>query len=107
MQRKNKQNAKTKYNLNELEKEAAGICQDFTVFCDYVMENKVKLAKKTGNIGKKDCFALNSLLHVRQNYENPTYFQSQYPIINFFYYIAAKYKILEKSSSGTETAGGK
>ena len=53
MLRKDKQNAKSKYNLNELEKEAAVICQDFTVFCDYVMENKVKLAKKPEILGKR------------------------------------------------------
>ncbi len=61
------------YSLKELEKEAAVICRDFAVFCDYIMENKVKLAKKKGNIGKKDCFALNALFHVKEEYENPTY----------------------------------
>lgn len=62
MKRKSKQNRKLKYDLKVLEKEAAAICQDFTTFCGYITENKVKVAMKTGHIGKKDCFALNKLL---------------------------------------------
>lgn len=100
MQRKYGKKSERNYNLKELEKEAGVVCRDFVVFCDYIITNKVKLAKKTGNIGKKDCFALNTLLHVKEKYENPTYFQSQYPIINFFYYVAVKYKILEINSAG-------
>lgn len=107
MQRKYGKNSELDYNLKELEKEAAVVCRDFMTFCDYIVTNKVKLAKKTGNIGKKDCFALNALLHVKEKYENPTYFQSQYPIINFFYYIAVKYKILERNSAGTGLQEGR
>ncbi len=36
---------KNKYDLGELEKEAA-VCQDFAVFCGYIVENKVKTSKK-------------------------------------------------------------
>ena len=74
MKRKYEKKHEINYNLKELEKEAAVVCQDFMVFCDHVVKNKVKLTKKTGNIGKKDCFALNALLHVREKYENPAYF---------------------------------
>lgn len=96
-----------KYVLEDMEKEAAVICGDFTVFCDYITENNVKLAKKTGNIGKKDCFTLNTFFHVRKEYEKPTYFQNQYPIIDFFYYTAVKYKILEMNSAGAELQKGR
>ena len=66
MQRKYEKKNKLNYNLKELEKEAVIVCRDFLAFCDYILTNKVKLAKKTGNIGKKDCFALNGLMHVRE-----------------------------------------
>lgn len=107
MKRKSEQNSRLQFDLEGLEKAAEEVCQDFKIFCDYLLENKVKLAKKTGHIGKKDCFALNALLQVRENYEKPNYFQNQYPVINFFYYIAIKYKILKVSSSGTALQCGK
>lgn len=46
-------------------------------------------------------------MHVKEKYENPTYFQSQYPIINFFYYVAVKYKILEINSAATGLQEGR
>lgn len=96
-----------KYNLEDMEKEAAVICGDFRVFCEYITKNKVKLAKKTGNIGKKDCFTLNTFFHVRKEFEKPTYFQNQYPTIDYFYYTAVKYKILEVNSPGTGLQKGR
>lgn len=71
------------------------ICQDFSVFCNYLLEKKVKITKTTGHIGKKDCFELNKLFHVNESYEKATRFQNQYPVIHFFYYAALKYRILE------------
>lgn len=107
MQKRRNQSKKVKFNIAELEKEAAVLCQDFASFCVYVLENKVKLAKNTGNIGKKDCFALNSLFHVKEEYEKPTRLQSQYPVISFFYYVAVKYHILQINSAGTAFQKGK
>ena len=95
MKRESRQSGRQKENLNTLEKETADIRKDFNAFCSYVIENQVKLSKKTGNMGKKDCFALNALFHVRENYEKPVHTQDQYPIIGLFYYIAVKYRILE------------
>ena len=92
---------KRNYDLNELEKEAAVICRDFALFCDYIIKNKVKVAKRTGNIGKQNCFELNMLFHVKEEVEKPSYLQNRYPIINFFYFIAVRYKILEINSAGT------
>lgn len=100
MKRESRQSGIQKENLNTLEKETADIRKDFNTFCSYVIENQVKLSKKTGNIGKKDCFALNALFHVRENYEKPVYTQDQYPVISLFYYVAVKYKILEGDSKG-------
>ena len=107
MQKRRNQSRNMKFNIAELEKEAAVICQDFAVFCVYVLENQVKLAKNTGNIGKKDCFALNALFHVKEEYERPTRLQSQYPVVSFFYYIAVKYGILQINSAGTALQKGK
>ena len=107
MKKVSRRRGKLKGNLKELEREAAVICQEFAVFCTYVTENHVKLSKKTGNIGKKDCFALNGLFHAREEYEKPVYIQNKYPVICFFYYAAVRYKILEFNPSGSELQQGR
>lgn len=107
MKKVNRRSGKPKGNLEELEKEAAVICQDFAAFCGYVMENHVKLSKRTGNIGKKDCFALNELFHAHEEYEKPVYLQNKYPVICFFYYAAVRYKILEFNPTGSELQQGR
>lgn len=94
-------------NMQELEKDTLQVCQDFTAFCDYLTDNKVKLAKQTGNIGKKDCFALNALFYVREDYERPSNTQNKYPVINFFYYIAVRYRILEINFPGMTMEQGR
>ena len=71
------------------------VCRDFSIFCDYVLENRIKLSKTTGYISKKDCFELNKLISVKESYEKATRTQNQYPVIHFFYYVALKYRILE------------
>ena len=107
MKRENKQNRKISYNLRELETAATVICQDFAAFCDYITEKQVKLSPRTGNIGKKDCFAINMLLHVREKYEKPVYLQSKYPIISLFYYTAVTCKILETNGAGNKLQQGR
>ena len=71
------------------------VCRDFSIFCDYVLENRIKLSKTTGYISKIDCFELNKLISVKESYEKATRTQNQYPVIHFFYYVALKYRILE------------
>lgn len=102
-----KQIQKNKYALEELEKETPAVCKDLAVFCDYIVANKVKTSKKTGNIGKKDCFAINALMHVSEKYEKPSYFQGRYPVINLCFYFSVKYKILEVSPDGTALQRGR
>lgn len=94
-------------NMEVLAQETDVICQNFTAFCTYVLDNHVKLAKNTSNIGKKDCFALNALFHVKEEYEKPTRLQSDYPVICFFYYVAVKYGILRINHAGTTFQEGK
>lgn len=81
--------------------QAEEVCREFTVFCDYALQDKVKLSKRTGYLGKQDCFELNSLLKVQENYEKPTRIQENYPIIHYFYYVAVRYQILEMNEKGT------
>ena len=82
------------------EKEAEKVCHDFDVFCEYMLEKKAKLSKTSGNIGKKDCFELNSQLTVKEDFGRPTRFQKNYPVINFFYYVAVSHGILEPDQTG-------
>lgn len=86
--------------IADWEKEAGQVCRDFDIFCDYLLNHKAKISKSTGDISKKDCFELNSLLSVKEEFERPTYFQKRYPVINYFYYAAVSYKILEPDLAG-------
>lgn len=90
----------------KIERQAEMVCREFEIFCDYVLQDTVKPAKRTENIGRKDCFELNSCLRVQENYEKPTRVQADYPIINFFYYSARRYRILEMNDRGTKFQKG-
>ena len=70
-------------------------CRDFEIFCNFLLSGSAKLAKKTGNIGRKDCFALNQMLMVQEDFEKPGRDQDRYTILNYFYYAAFRYRILE------------
>ena len=107
MKKENRRSGKQNGDWEQLEKEAAVICQDFGAFCGYIAQNKVKLAPRTRNIGKKDCFAINMLLHGREEFEEPVHPQGKYPLIRFFYYVAIKYKILETNGAGNRLEPGR
>nr|WP_300839038.1 hypothetical protein [uncultured Acetatifactor sp.] len=98
---------KTNVDLQNLKEDAAVICQGFAAFCSYIIQNQVKLSSKTGNIGKKDCFAINMLLDGREEYEKPVHPQGKYPLIKLFYYVAIKYKILETNGAGSRLEQGR
>lgn len=84
----------------------AKTCGDFDIFCVYLLKDHVKLSKKTRNIGRKDCFTLNGMLQVREDFEKPGRDQDRYYIINYFYYAAFKYRILEIDEKGTGAEEG-
>lgn len=44
------------------QKAAEKLGKEYQLFLDYFELNEVQLSKRTGHIGKKDCFALNGLL---------------------------------------------
>jgi hypothetical protein len=79
-------------NIKEinLQEETAVIRSDFMTFCDYISEHSVEISKRTGNIGRKDRTALGELLDKPQDADR---------IINFFYYVALKHGIIEKTYS--------
>ena len=88
------------------EREAAEVSREFDLFCGFLLQEKVKLSKNTGYIGKKDCFALNGLLRAKENYEKPTRFQTFYPVIHFWHYVALRFRILEEDEKGTGVQKG-
>ena len=81
-------------------------CRDFDIFCDFLLSGSVKLSKKTGNIGRKDCFALNQMLMVQEDFEKPGRDQDRHTILNYFYYAAFRYRILEMNEKGDAAQEG-
>lgn len=90
-----------------MKKDMMIICRDFEMFCEYLLEEKVKLSKTSEYINKKACFEINSRMYRKETFERPTLVQKRYPIIHFFYYVALKYQILEINVQGTEMEKGR
>ena len=63
---------------------------DFELFCQYLQENRTKLTKVREELGKKDCFAINTLLSRPRELDGPKYLQPSYPTINLFFHIIMK-----------------
>lgn len=70
------------------EKDVRPIIDDFEVFCQFVEDRKPKPGKATGELGKKDCFALDALLSRPRAKDGPKYFQSAYPTIDLLFNLA-------------------
>ncbi len=64
------------------------IVDEFERFIKFVEEHKPKLSSKRLHLGKKDAFALNSLLHNKRAVRGPHYIQEQYPMIDLLYSLA-------------------
>ena len=64
------------------------IVDEFERFIKFVEEQKPKLSSKKLNLGKKDAFALNSLLQNKRAVKGPHYTQEQYPMIDLLYSLA-------------------
>ena len=70
--------------------------QEYKIFLDYLDSNEVKVSKRTGNIGKKDCLALNRLFHiVQEKYQSDGRTQDYYTVIDFFYFFSVRTGILQ------------
>lgn len=70
--------------------------KEYQLFLDYFELNEVQLSKRTGHIGKKDCFALNGLLDiVQEKYLTYGRTQDYYTVIDFFYFFSMRASILK------------
>lgn len=72
---------------------------EYQCFLDYLEINEVQLSKRTGHIGKKDCFALNRQFDiVREKYQSCGRTQEYYTVIDFFYFFSVRTGILQIGS---------
>lgn len=72
---------------------AKNLVREYQCFIDYLESNKVQLSKRTGHIGKKDCFAINRLFNiVCEKYQSYKMTQDYYTVIDFFLFFLSTYK---------------
>ncbi len=69
------------------EKDIRPTIDNFELFCRYIEEKKPKLTRARGELGKKNCFAINALLSKPRELDGPKYLQPSYPTINLFFHI--------------------
>ncbi|ONI44434.1 hypothetical protein AN641_07190 [Candidatus Epulonipiscioides gigas] len=93
-------NVKKIRNLEEiimrklLELEIHDVIEQIELVINYINDNNSVLTV-AGNLGQKDCFALNSLLKDRIEVDKPTKNMEQYPFIEFAYKIISEMKIYD------------
>lgn len=63
---------------------------DFNLFCNFINENKPVLSKRKAQLGKKDLFEINALLHFRKDVAAPNYQQESYPVINLLFHLVTQ-----------------
>src|SRR5665811_2172947 len=66
---------------------------DFQKFCRYIEENNPVLTKTKIQLGKKDLFEINALLHFRKDVAAPNYQQESYPFIDLMFHLAVLGKL--------------
>lgn len=66
---------------------------DFQKFCRYIEENNPVLTKTKIQLGKKDLFEINALLHFRKDVAAPNYQQESYPFIDLMFHLATGGKL--------------
>ena len=66
---------------------------DFQKFCRYIEENKPVLTKTKIQLGKKDLFEINALLHFSKDVAAANYQQESYPFINLMFHLATGGKL--------------
>lgn len=70
--------------------------REYRCFLDYIELNEVQVSKRTGNIGKKNCFALNRMFDiVQERYQSYGRTQDYYTVIDFFYFFSIRGSILQ------------
>ena len=92
------------------QKAAEKLEKEYQLFLDYLELNEVQLSKRTGHIGKKDCFALNGLFDiVQEKYLTYGRTQDYYTVIDFFYFFSIRagiLKIVSKKGKGMTVQKG-
>jgi len=66
---------------------------DFQKFCRYIEENNPVLTKQKIQLGKKDLFEINALLHFRKDVAAPNYQQESYPFLDLMFHLATRGKL--------------
>ena len=69
---------------------------DFHKFCRYIEENKPVLTKAKTQLGKKDLFEINTLLHFRKEVAVPNYQQESYLVIDLMFQLSTGGKLFRK-----------
>jgi hypothetical protein len=70
---------------------------DFYKFCRYIEENKPVLMKAKTQLGKKDLFEINALLHFRKEVAAPNYQQESYLVIDLMFQLCTGGKLFRKT----------
>ncbi len=71
---------------------------DFHKFCRYIEENKPVLTKAKTQLGKRDLFEINALLHFRKEVAAPNYQQESYLVIDLMFQLCTGGKLFRKTA---------
>jgi hypothetical protein len=71
---------------------------DFRKFCRYILDNNPVLTKAKTQLGKKDLFKINALLHCRKEVAAPNYMQESYPVIDLMFVLCIEGKLFRKTA---------
>lgn len=71
---------------------------DFHKFCQYIAENNPALTKTKTQLGKKDLFEINALLHFCRDVAAPNYQQESYPVIDLMFQLCTGGKLFRKKA---------
>jgi hypothetical protein len=71
---------------------------DFNRFCRYIVEKNPVLTKTKTQLGKKDLFEINALLHFRKEVAVPNYQQESYLVINLMFHLCTEGKLFRKTA---------
>jgi hypothetical protein len=71
---------------------------DFYKFCRYIADNKPVLTKTKTQLGKKDLFEINTLLHFREEVAAPNYQQESYPVIDLMFHLCTEGKLFRRTA---------
>lgn len=72
--------------------------EDFRKFCEYIEKYKPVLSKKKTQLGKRDLFEINALLHSRKDVAAPNYQQESYPVIDLMFHLVVDGKLYRKTA---------